>query len=72
MKPDFTSVGLVDAGDNFDQGGLTGPVLAQQGMHFAGPQVKRNISQGMYPGKTFADMLHFEDGVVGHSYILRL
>jgi hypothetical protein len=30
--PDFTSIGLVDAGDDLDEGRLSGPVLAEQGV----------------------------------------
>src|SRR5213075_3205549 len=43
-----TYVGLVGPGDNLDERGLAGPVLADQGVNLTGAQVKRDATQGAH------------------------
>ena len=48
-------IGLVRAGDDFDQCGFSSAIFSQQGMDFAGVQVKGNTLQGAHCAERFRD-----------------
>ena len=48
-------IGLLRAGDHFDQRGLPRPVLPQQRMHLARAQFERHAAQRLYSGERFGD-----------------
>ncbi|MNE48609.1 hypothetical protein D3C80_1430830 [compost metagenome] len=52
----FAGVRLVDAGDDFHQGGFARAVLAHQGQHGAGAYPQLHVGQGHHPGETLADV----------------
>ena len=54
LTADFAVVGLVDAGDDLDQGRFAGAVLAEQRMHLAGPHVERDILENLDAGEGLA------------------
>ena len=63
MQIDLSAVGMVHAGEHFHQGGLACAVFTQQYMHLAPAQVEGYVVQGLYPGKLFAYVPDFQDGV---------
>ena len=52
---------LVDAGENFHQGGLARPILSHQGHHFSGPHLQVRVVQRVDAGEVFLDAVHFKD-----------
>ncbi|MNH20389.1 hypothetical protein D3C79_801550 [compost metagenome] len=52
---DAPPVGLVDAGEGLDQGGLAGAVLAEQRHDLSPAQGEVHLMQGTHPGKDLAD-----------------
>ena len=51
----------VISAQDLNQRGLTSPVLAQQGMHFAAPHPHIDVLEGYYARKSLADMPQLED-----------
>ena len=52
---DTAPVGLIDAGEGLDQGGLAGAVLAEQRHDLPPSQGEVHLMQGTHPGKGLAD-----------------
>ncbi|MNH09872.1 hypothetical protein D3C79_693330 [compost metagenome] len=52
---DAPAVGLIDAGEGLDQGGLAGAVLAEQRHDLPPSQGEVHLMQGTHPGKGLAD-----------------
>ncbi len=52
------AVGLIDAGEDFDQRRFTGAVLANQAMNFPWAQAQGDRIERGDAGKTFADLVH--------------
>ena len=50
-------VGLVDPGDNFEQGALAGAVFADQGVDLARLERERHVVEGLDAGEVLADGL---------------
>ena len=48
-------IGLVGAGENLDERGLPGTVLAEQAVHLAGDDVEIHAVQGLRPGEVLHD-----------------
>lgn len=55
IELDAARITLIDAGEGLDQGGLAGPVLAEQRHDLPPSQGKIHLMQGPYPGKGLAD-----------------
>ena len=49
----FAAVGPVDAGEDLDEGGLAGAVLAHEGVHLAGPEGEMHVVERHHAGKRF-------------------
>ena len=60
IDKDLALVFLVNAAQNFDQGGFTGTVLSQKRVDLAAAQIKLYILQRVYTGKTLVDALHLK------------
>ncbi|MNU85435.1 hypothetical protein D3C71_751760 [compost metagenome] len=62
IEKDFTLVGAIDAGEDFDERGFSSTVLADQSGDLAG--IKRDIDaiQGFDAGEYLADAAHFQNG----------
>ncbi len=60
--------GGIDAGDDFHQGALAGPVLADEPVNFAGPQHEIDIPKGLDAAKRLRDAVEFQqDGRILHQ-----
>jgi len=59
---DRAGIGLVDAGQDLDDGRLARPVLADQRHHLAGAQIKRHIEERLHPRKGLGDAVQAQDG----------
>ena len=57
---DGAAVGLMRAGDDFDQRAFSSSVLTQQSQYFARSQHKIHASQRLDPGKRLFDSLHLQ------------
>ena len=62
IDPDLAAVRLVDAGQDLDQGGLAGPVVADDGEHLAVPQVQIDLGDRQQPAERLADPVHGKEG----------
>ena len=58
-----SGVGLDGAGDDLDERGLAGAVLADEGVDLAGPQVERDALERADAGEGFVDVGEFKEGV---------
>ena len=67
LDQDLPAVGLVDAGQDLDQGRLAGAVLADQGGHAAGPKREFGPFQGCHARKQLADAAQFEKRGAVHA-----
>jgi hypothetical protein len=54
----LAAVGLVYAGDNLDQSGLTRPVLTEKSVNFTCVDIKLDIFQRLHASKRFVDASH--------------
>ena len=61
VQPDLAAVGLINAGDDFDQRRLAGAVLAEQRMDFAGIKRKRNVLQRLRGVEPLGDAADIEN-----------
>src|SRR5207237_1157532 len=65
--------GAVTAGEDLDQRGLAGAVVAEQAMHLAAPQPHRHVSQSDDAAEVLGDVLELEDvlglGIRRHRYL---
>ena len=59
---DRAVVGLVGAGEDLDEGGLPGAVLAEQTVHFAGLDLQVHAVEGADAGERLGDAGHGEQG----------
>ena len=60
LEEDLARVHLIDAGQALDQRRLTGAVLAQQGVHFAGAEREVHLVQRLDAGELDLDPPHFQ------------
>jgi hypothetical protein len=67
LEQDFAGVAAVVAGQDLDQGGFTGAILADQGMDFAGLHLERGLDQRRNAGEALVDAPHREQQPVGHD-----
>jgi hypothetical protein len=51
----------VSSGQYFEQGGFTGPILAQQCMNFARIHRERDLLEGSYAQEAFADVSRLKE-----------
>ena len=61
VKQDLASIRSVKAGQDVHQGAFTGTVLAKQGVDFTWSNRQRDIVQSDDAGKSFTDILDFEE-----------
>jgi hypothetical protein len=66
VEADGPGVRLIDPGDDLDEGGLAGAVLADQGVHLAGTHVEVHMVERLDARKGFADVLQLQEGC-GHD-----
>ena len=67
------AVGLVEAGEDFDEGRLAGAILAQQGMHLSGHHFELHVLQRTHASKRFGNVLHLNNRLfIAHHRTLRL
>ena len=64
---DFTCFKLLDACQNFDQGGFSCAVFTHQCMNLAFFQCEIHILQSFYTREGFVNMSHFENGILFHK-----
>ena len=57
-------VGPVRPGQDLDEGGLAGAVLAQEAVHLAGADVEVDAVQRAYTGELLDDAAHLQQGIV--------
>src|SRR6185503_2304846 len=60
VKKDFTGTGLVDSTQNFHQRGLARAVFAAERDDLAASDLKTDVIQGDYAGKSLGNPAHFE------------
>ena len=60
INKDLALVFLVNAAQNFDQGGFTGAILPQKRVDLAAAQIKLYTLQGVYTGKALVDACHLK------------
>ena len=68
IEQELARIGLVDAGQDLDQGRLARTILAQERMDRAGAQFQGDIGQGHHTRERLADAARREDGF-GHAQI---
>ena len=61
----------IDAGQHLHQRGLAGAIFADQGVHFAGAQLKLALAERMNAGKDLLDPFHQNQDIV-HVQSLKL
>jgi hypothetical protein len=75
VDEDLARVRLVRAGEHLDQGRLAGPVLTEQAVHLAGPDVKVDAVEGARARELLDDAVHLKEspggGVADHGCNLR-
>ena len=54
---DLPLFGLINTGHDFDQRGFPRAVFADEGGHFAGPEIKLHVLKGAHTGKNLGDPL---------------
>ena len=62
---------LVVAVDDLEQRGLAGPVLAHKGENLAGPDVERDVGEGLDVGERLADVANLEGAGAARRRLLR-
>ena len=65
VDQDLAVVGRVDAGHDLDQRRLAGPVLADQRVHLAPPQLERHVVEGTGGPEALGDAPHGEHDILG-------
>ncbi len=61
FQPDSAAIGMVNAGQRFDQRRFSGAVFAQQGHDFAAPQAKVDVIQRLNAGEEFTKSFGAKD-----------
>ena len=61
MQQDRTCIGLIHAGEDFDQCGFAGAVLAQQPDNLAGIHLEIHLIQRLDAQEAFRDLLHLNN-----------
>ena len=64
FQPDSAAIGMVNAGQRFDQRRFSGAVFAQQGHDFAAPQAKVDVIQRLNAGEEFTKSFGAKDLLV--------
>ncbi len=59
LEQNLARVGGINAGKDFDEGGLARPVLAQQHMHLGGPRIEVHALERKDAGEMLDDPAHF-------------
>ena len=60
VDQDLACVGYGEAVEDVHQGGFAGPVLAEQGVNFAPPQIEVDMVVGDYAGVVLGDAPHLQ------------
>ena len=60
-EQDFAAVGLIDAGDDLDQRGFAGAVLAEQRMDLAGVKGERDVFERLRRVEALGDVAHLQN-----------
>jgi hypothetical protein len=53
-------IGLMSAGNDFDEGGFAGAILAKQSMHLAAVEIERHAPEGANSLERLCDVLELE------------
>ena len=61
VEHDLTGVGLVDAGEHFDQRRLARPILTEQSVNLSAADVKVDMIERKRPGETLDETRHREE-----------
>ena len=64
---DLPAIGLMDTGEDLDQRGLPGAVLADQGPRLPGAEGHRHVLESDRAGEALRDALHLEYDLAGRS-----
>ncbi len=62
---EFAGIGNFGAGEAFDEGGLTGTVVADDGQYFAGVEVQADAVQTDHAAERLDEVPGLEDGLAG-------
>ena len=62
LAEDLALVGLVDAGERLDQGGLPRAVVAEEAHHLAGADAHGDVLEGDDAPEVLRDALHLDEG----------
>ena len=57
FEDQFSAIALDDTAQHVDQSGLSGAVLAHQGVHLARTHIEIHVFQGVHAAKTLGDTL---------------
>jgi hypothetical protein len=68
---DRAAVGLVRAGDDFDERAFAGAVFAEERVDFAGPQIEIDSAQRTHAAVIFDELAKFEKRGGGHTRAVR-
>jgi hypothetical protein len=68
---DRAAIGLVRAGDDFDERAFAGAVFAEERMDFAGPQIEIDSAQRTHAAVIFDELAKFEKRGGGHTRAVR-
>ena len=60
---------VVDAADDFDEGGFAGAVGAHQHGDLTGMQFERDAAKHLDMAKGFPQAVHAEHGIIAHSFL---
>jgi hypothetical protein len=71
-NPDFSLVGLLHAGDRFDERRFAGPVLTDETEHFARTEIDIDAVERDNAGEALDDASKFDDGVHFTTLNLRI
>jgi hypothetical protein len=75
FEKDFSTVRQQGSGKNLHEGGLAGPVLADERMHGSGFALKGHVPECLNTTKRFGDVAHFKNEGVRrftHQFIVQL
>jgi hypothetical protein len=70
-EPQLPAVGAVHPGDSLDEGALASPVLTDQRVDLAGPQLQAHLVERLDVGEGLADVAHLQDRRAGRGLVRR-
>ena len=70
LEPDRAGVAAVDAGEDLHQGGLAGPVLADQGVDLTGTELEAAVVERVNAREALADAGHLDQKLSHRGFSL--